>query len=397
VRERYDLIIVGAGAAGNAVAKDIEGINALVIEKRSIIGEPAECAGLVSKKSLEILDLDIDDLDFVQNRIYGAYIHSPRGKTYHIGGDKLHAYAIDRAKFDRFMANIAKNRGIEYLLNTKVEEVFKENSRIIVKSTDKEFETNVVIGADGVESMVRKTFFDQEPDEILFGIGAEVEGIDVDPKSVHVFFGKKLTPDFFAWIIPINEKGSKARIGLCMSYPPSKSPKTLLHDLFNYPTTRSFLEDTEITSIIAGRIPLGYMKRSAADNVILIGDSAFQVKPLSGGGIYPIAEASRACVSTLNEAFEKNDFSERRLKKYHDRWSEKLKKEILFGLWIRKRYRNMEDNDIERFLSYLERRDILEIINRYGDIDHPSRLIFPLTKKIPTLISLLPKIAGLFV
>lgn len=397
MRERYDLIIVGAGAAGNAVAKDVDNIETLVIEKRKVIGEPAECAGLISRKTLELLNLNPEDVDFVQNKIFGAYIHSPKGNTYRIGGDKLHAFAIDRGKFDRFMAKLAQDRGIKYLLDTKVEKITRINDKITVKTGDGEFEANVVIGADGIDSIVRRTFFDQEPEEILFGIGAEVEGINIDPKYVHVFFGGKLAPGFFAWIIPTDKNGKKARAGLCTSYPQDKSPKTLLHNLFNYPTTRPFLEDTEIISVIAGRIPLGYAKRSATNNIILIGDAAFQVKPLSGGGIYPIAEAAKICVDVLGEAFERGDFSERILKRYHDRWSEKLKKEILFGLWVRKRYRNMKDEDIEKFLSYLEREDILEIINRHGDMDHPSKLIFPLARKIPTLISLLPKIASLFI
>ena len=396
MREYRNLIIIGGGAAGNSLARRIENGEITVIERKEIIGEPAECAGLVSKKSLELMDIDLDESNFIQNRIYGAYIHSPKGEIYQIGGDRLHAYAIDRGRFDRFLADVAKRRGAEYILGAEAKKISREDNKIVVRTTSGEFEADIVVGADGIESIVRKTFFDEEPEEILFGIGAEVEGVEIDPRYVHVFFGKRLTPDFFAWMIPINEKGDKARIGLCVAHPPDRPPKRLLHDLLNYPTTKALLEKVEIINVIAGRIPLGYIRKSVIDNALLIGDSAFQIKPVSGGGIYPIAEASRICAEVLNKALERRNFSEKVLREYHIRWSERLKREILFGLWVRKKYRNMGDEDIERFLSYLKRDDIVEIVNKYGDIDHPSRLILPLTKKFPTMISILPKIVGLF-
>lgn len=389
MKERYDLIILGAGAAGNAVARKIEDIDTLVIEKREIIGEPPECAGLISKNCLDILG--INEGNFIQNEIYGAHIHSPKGEEYHIGGDRLHAYAIDRGEFDRFLAEEGKRKGNEYSVGMKAERVFRENKRVVVETKGYKFEAKLIVGADGVDSITRRTFFGYEPEEVLFGIGAEVEDVDLDPKNVHIFFGKNLAPGFFAWIIPISRDGKKARMGLCVTSPPPSPPKRLLHNLLNYHTTRPFLESAIVSKIIAGRIPLGYIKKSADDNVMLIGDAAFQVKPISGGGIYPIAVSSGICADIIKKAFEKNDFSRNMLQEYHSMWSEKLKRELVLGMWFRKVYRRMKDDELEKFLSYLKREDVINTINRYGDMDHPSKLILPMCRKIPALLSFLPR------
>lgn len=394
MKKHYDVLIIGAGAAGNAVASKIRDVETLLIEKKKIIGEPAECAGLVSKNCIDIMGFK--DERFIQNEIYGAYIHSPSGREYHIGGDKLHAYAIDRGEFDRFLAEKGEENGAEYLLGVRAEEVSRGERGIIVRTRGEEFECNILVGAEGIDSITRRTFFGYEPEEILFGIGAEIENTDIDPRNVHVFFGNKLAPGFFAWIIPTSRKGNKARMGLCTRYPPPYPSKKLLHNLLNYPTTRPFLEDIDIIKVIAGRIPLGYIKESAGDNVMLIGDSAFQVKPISGGGIYPIAISSRACAVTIEKALEEENFGKRVLKRYHEMWSGKLKKEIILGMWARRFFNKLKDDEIEKLLAHLKREDVIETINMYGDMDHPSKLILPLCRRIPGLLPLLPRFLTLF-
>lgn len=82
MKKDYDVIIIGGSAAGNSLARRIENGDIIVIERKEVIGEPAECAGLISKKSLELMDIDLDESNFIQNKIYGAYIHSPKGEIY---------------------------------------------------------------------------------------------------------------------------------------------------------------------------------------------------------------------------------------------------------------------------------------------------------------------------
>jgi len=395
----YDVVIVGGGAAGNAAAINIEG-EVVLIERKKSIGEPVECAGLVSKRTLETLEISLEES--VQNEIYGAYIHSPKGKTVEIGGDKLHAYAIDRTKFDRILSDKAAEKGVRYILNTEVTDIKRTPEGVTVIAKDREtsnkieVEANLLIGSDGAKSKVREIFFECKPSELLIGAGAEIEDVSIDPKFVHVFFGKSIAPGFFAWIIPTNRKGTKARIGLCTIAPPSRPVKSLFQSLYTYPTTRPYIEDSAIIKTIGGIIPLGYMEETVKNNIMLLGDAASQVKPLSGGGIYMSLLSSKFCSQVANSAIENNRFDEGILKGYHDLWSKEFKKEIMFGMWLRRKFVGMNDNDIEEGFKHLENEEILDVINRYGDIDYPSRLIVPLIKKFPYMLSSLPRLLSLF-
>ena len=62
---------------------------------------------------------------------------------------------------------------------------------------------------------------------------------------------------------------------------------------------------------------------------------------------------------------------------------------------IRKRFLQMDDSQVDKYLSYLNDEKILSIISKYGDIDYPSKLAFPLLKNIPILLKFLPEIMHL--
>ena len=93
--------IIGAGPAGLQTAMKIKelGFDATVFEEHEIVGEPAHCSGLISRKGVE--DLGINLSDSLQNEIRGAKIFSPCGNKLEIKMHKTVAYVVDRKKFDQ--------------------------------------------------------------------------------------------------------------------------------------------------------------------------------------------------------------------------------------------------------------------------------------------------------
>ena len=57
---------------------------------------------------------------------------------------------------------------------------------------------------------------------------------------------------------------------------------------------------------------------------------------------------------------------------------------------FRKIFKNLDDKKIDKYLEKLNEKKNIDIINRYGDIDYPSKLAFPLFKKNPSFVTLLP-------
>lgn len=391
--KEYDVAIIGGGPIGGYVAKKIaqNGFKVALLEEHKKIGEPLKCAGLVTPRVFDFLDFSEELV--VQNRVKGAHIHSPSNHILTIGGDRIHALAIDRSEFDKEIINYSVEEGADIFLESKVTSAKKHGDYIELKaSQNNDIKCKLLIGADGSFSKTREWFNLPQPIEILNGIGAELTNTNLDPDFVEIFVGKNIAPGFFAWIISTNENGTEARIGLCSVQNSSHPPKYYLSNLFKNKFFSLYLQDAKITKNIGGSIPLGALKKTYSSNVLLVGDSAAQVKPTSGGGIYTGLLCANYCSSVAIESLHKNDFSSRFLKKYHKLWMTDIGRELNLGMKFRKIFKNLTDHQTDKCIEKFQNPEITEIITKYGDIDYPSKLMKPLFKKVPSLIKLLPNI-----
>lgn len=385
--KKYDVIITGAGPIGGHVSKKIaeKNYSVAVLEKNDEVGKNLNCAGLVTKRVLEITKASSKT---IQNKIYGANIRSPSGKVLKIGGDHLHALVIDRINFDKEIMKQAEKKQVDVFLENKLKNVEKNKDRLKIKTSNQEFECKILVGADGPLSKTRKLFTLPEPKEFLKGIGAEVSNVSINQNFVEIFVGKNVAPGFFAWIIPTNKNGTEARIGLCTGQDALHPPIFYFKKFLKNKHTQPFLKDAEVTRKIGGVIPLGVLKKTFDDNFMIVGDAAAQVKPTSGGGLYPGLLSANHCADVAVESLEKNDFSSTALKKYHKLSSKDLIKELNRGMTFRTVFKKLSDDDFDKYLSKFNNQKIVDVINKYGDIDYPSRLVNPLIKKNPAIIKL---------
>lgn len=389
-----DVAIVGAGPIGGHIAQLIaqKGYLTSIIEEHHTIGLPMNCAGLISPRVLDLISISTSNL--IENTIKGAHIHSPSGEVLTIGGDIKQALVINRTIFDQKLIQKAENSGVYINTGSKVIHTKKENNTISITTTNKKtnktskIQSSIVIGADGPHSTIRKQFNFPEPKEFLRSIGAEVEQIHLDPHFVEIFLGRNIAPGFFAWAIPTNKQGTHARIGLCIEKQAPFTLKCYFNTLLKHP----LLKDVKIPKYSGGMIPLGALKKTTLDNVLLVGDAAAQVKPTSGGGIYPGLVCAKKCSDVVLDALQLNDCSNKKLMPYHHNWTEELGKELSFGMSFRRIFKKLDDKHINNYIKKLNQPKNIDIVNTYGDIDFPSKLIFPLLKKNPSFVKLFPKL-----
>jgi geranylgeranyl reductase family protein len=388
--DEYDIAVAGGGPVGCFVAEQLasKGRHVAVFEEHRTIGEPVHCAGLVTQRVFDISKCS--QTGIVQNKIYGACIHSPAGSTLTIGGEKVHGLVINRQRFDETLSQTAQTAGAELLTGYKVVSAKKEDNHmtLTIQQNEQTFPVrcNILLGADGPHSSIRKIFGFPHPNEMLQGIGAELSDATLDPRFVHIFVGRNIAPGFFAWVIPINTQGTTARIGLCIG----KQSNHSLQHYFTALLQQPLLQGTTVMKRFGGAIPLGPLKKTVDDHVMLIGDAAAQVKPTSGGGIYPGLLCATQCAIVAEEALQKQQFDGEFLKRYHTKWIKEIGRELSLGMRFRKIFTNLTDEQLTKYLEKLNNKKTIDIINTHGDIDYPSQLALPLIRTSPSLLSLAP-------
>jgi geranylgeranyl reductase family protein len=387
----YDVIIVGAGIAGSATGSSIaeQGNRVLILEEHREVGRPVQCAGLVTPRIFQF----IPENGCILNKVSGARIYSPNGNILEIDAGETKALVIDRVKFDQGLLESAIHKGCEVWLGAKAITAKRNNGlvEVAVLKNGEEFKikSKLLIGADGVQSKIAYWFGLKGPKFILSGFGAEMSGVDIDPKFVEIYLGNNVAPNFFSWVVPKAEKRhngyTPARVGLACT----KSKKNAYQyytQLFSHPILGKKLSSSKIVQYIAGGVPIGMVPKSYSDNLLLVGDSAGQIKPTSGGGIYTSMVCAKHCANTANLALENNDFGSKVLRSYHKAWQDEIGKELKHGFRLNKVYMHLTDAQLEDGFKLLGEKNILDLISHEGDIDYPSKLTTKLFKKIPQLL-----------
>ncbi|MCL5795079.1 MAG: NAD(P)/FAD-dependent oxidoreductase [Patescibacteria group bacterium] len=150
LKNKYDVIIVGAGPAGLMAAKVLAENNreVLVIEKNKVIG-PKVCGGGLTVKDFE-LGIPKKLVDRISNKVY---IHTLLQNSV-IESDKSFIATVDRKKLGQWMKKNLEKLGVK-IINDTVDNIKKEKNQIILKSNNI-LSYNYLIGADGSNSIVRQ-------------------------------------------------------------------------------------------------------------------------------------------------------------------------------------------------------------------------------------------------
>jgi len=389
----YDCIVVGGGPVGGYVAQKIaeKKYSVGLIEEHRDIGLPVNCAGLVTSRVLNFAQEFQEKFTLLP--IKGAHIHSPINQIYTIGGNKVHAYVINREIFDKVIVEKASETGVELLLGSHVVSIRKDADIVCTYHVNKQksmVRGKLLIGADGPNSIVRRSFDFPSPIEYIRCIGAEVSNISINPEYVEIFFDTRIAPGFFAWIIPINAEGTRARMGLGVVQKFSDQLKKCFENLIS----RARFDNATIESISGGSIPLGGLNKTTQEGVMLVGDAAAQVKPTSGGGLFPGLACAQICADIGLKALNANRVDDKFLSTYHSLWTKTIGKELTKGMFYRRIFFRFSNREFEKALKFLDNTTILNCVNSYGDIDYPSRLVVPVVKSMPMLLKSIP---GLFI
>ena len=148
-----------------------------------------------------------------------------------------------------------------------------------------------------------------------------------------------------------------------------------LKRLLKSPLIRSRIRGGPLHLVVGG-LPLGPPASTAADGIIAVGDAAGQVKPTSGGGVYPGLVSAKIAGEVAAAAACEGNSSVARLSEYDRKWRSALGGELRLGMVVHRMRAEMADSELDDLFRLLaDREDLIRIIEKEGDIDRPSRAI----------------------
>jgi len=384
--EERQVLIVGAGPSGLIAAREAaqRGVNVLVLEEHAEIGRPCHCAGLLSLDGVRKLGVPVDE-SFVQNKFRGALFFSPSGSSFKIERRRPVACVVDRVLFDRFLARQALECGVEIRLGCSVHDVLLKENEALVQSEKYRFKTGMVIDGEGVSSKIVKAAGLEPLDftRLLPGLQFELIGVDVNPDYVEIHLGRKIAPEFFAWVIPLGE--GSARVGLgCRGVNPREALNRFIEERFKG-------ERYECLAARSGLIVAsGPIKRTFGSRLLVVGDAAGQVKPTTGGGVILGGICASIAGRVAAEAVEDGRFEEAFLSRYERLWREELGKEFRYMLWARRIFNSLSDWTIDKLFELVIKENLQQVISEEGDMDFQSSVLSELLRQRRIFKLLLP-------
>ena len=356
------MVVIGGGPVGSYVAYKMAGMGneVVVLERKQRVGEQVCCTGIIGQECVSSFDIDSN---VVLRQANSAKLVSPSGKLLRLQREETQAYILDRAAFDTAMASRAQDSGAEYILDSPVSGIEIGGDRVRVETSNHEgrlnFEARAAVIAAGFGSRLVAGLGLGRVGDFAHGVQAEVETTGI--KEIKVYFGREIAPRFFAWLVPTSPR--MAWVGLMSRNNPGHYLRKLMSSLL---TQGEIVTDK--AELNYGGIPLKPLAKAYSERLIVVGNAAGQVKPISGGGIYYGLLCAEIAADTLHRALKSDDLSVKSLAKYERGWRRKLGWELKTGYWARKVFERLSDRQIDRIFDIVKANGIDETLLKAKDL-----------------------------
>ncbi|KYK22420.1 geranylgeranyl reductase [Thermoplasmatales archaeon SG8-52-4] len=359
---KYDVVIVGAGPAGTVTGRFAaeSGAKVLIIDRRQEVGVPVLCGEGVSRK--------IDDWGMLEGKRWiagsmdGARIYSPDRTMVKLSADMAGnetGYVVYRDIFDQELAYQAVKAGAKIMLNTTAVGLLKDNEKIKgVKARqfgqDFEIEADIVVGADGVESKIGlwggiETTL--KPKDLETCAQYTLSNIDCKDAYCDFYLGKNIAPGGYIWVFPKGKDIANVGIGILSSLSEAGLAKKLLD---NFIQNDPRLKNGEPLRFLAGAVPVSNPIESVRDNLMLVGDAARHVDPITGGGITCCLEGGKIAGETIGYAVNNQKFDKETLYSYEVGWKEAFGKKLRRNYLVKETVLNFDDKTFNMLADSLK-------------------------------------------
>jgi digeranylgeranylglycerophospholipid reductase len=377
-----DVLVVGAGPAGAVAAWEAKQaapeLDVVLLERDRAVGAPVRCAEGVGDAGLREF-ANPDGADWAARKITKVIFQAP-DDTEVLVAERGVGWVLDRTRFDAFLAAEASATGAQVLVGAEATAMARNGDsrwhvRVTQRGREEEYRARIVIGADGVETMVgRWAGLDTRvPSRDMESCAQYVlQGIACDPDAIYLQFSEAIAPGGYAWIFPKGVGVANVGLGLVALKTDGRNARQYLDAWVE----RRFPTAARTGYTVGGVIVHTTIKKTFAEGVMIAGDAAHMINPLSGGGINNAMKAGRLAGCTAAAAIRAGDTSEQRLAAYHRAWMELLGEDHLKYYRIKQALEDLDDaffNKLARTVNKIpqEKRSIGRIFT-HALIRHPQ-------------------------
>ena len=317
--EKRDVVVVGAGPSGSAAAKKCAqyGLRTLMLEKRQLPRNKI-CSGMImGPVAQSLIKQEFGDLpENIFSRpscLKGFMFHVPG-----IGSKRLESVTplTWRRDLDYWMNLKAQSEGVEIWQATKAVSLRQIGQVYLLKverdSVQCEIETKFIIGADGATSLIRKFLF---PDLVVKYAQTYQEhyylgGLELDKEYFHWFFPIEYSPSSFSVhhkddLLVVDVTGRVGRTGEL-----KRCAIDFLASNFGFAFTQKPVWKGSCLEPIMYRALTSHLFLPARENVLLVGDAAGLLLPVTGEGIGAGLKSGLLAAESVSEALKSGERSD---------------------------------------------------------------------------------------
>lgn len=281
---QWDLVVVGASFAGAACALAARraGLRVCVLERKRDPGIKLHTTGILVREVAEQTLLGCVPAAFV-HRVAHVRLYAPGLRSLSLRSPRYYFLTTDTPNVMRWLADEMRARGVELRLMQSFTDARRAGDGWQVQGLGR---TRWLVGADGAKSRVAACTGLGQVRDFLYGIEHEFAGASLrEPGALHCFLGKRFAPGYIGWAA---QNPAGVQFGLAFRHRPSRTGTPDIDGLRRAVGERLGLApELRPTSVRAGLIPCGGpVAPLAAPGVILTGDAAGIVSPVTAGGIH---------------------------------------------------------------------------------------------------------------
>jgi digeranylgeranylglycerophospholipid reductase len=384
----HDVIVVGGGPVGGWTAYHAAkgGADVLLIEKKQEIGAPLRCAEGLSRAGAQKAEIRLDKT-WISTEIRGAKIISPGGNVLTVdekqAGNEV-GLVLDRHLFDKGLCAEAARAGAKIMVKTAATGLIKEDGKI-VGITGTSFGEPIritarcVVGADGYESQVgRWGGLDTtiKPSDITSCFQYRMTNISAEPDFCEFLIGS-VAPGGYAWIFP--KGGDTANVGLGVLGSRLKHPGEVKGYLDKFVKSDPRLKNGQPLEAVGAAVSVSPpVEKAVADGLMLVGDAARVIDPITGGGIANGCIQAKFAGKVLGECAQVKDFSEAALQRYEKLWRDELENKLWRNWMAKEKLITLSDKTLDETVKVLSECDIKQM--------SVYNLLAALKEKLPDLV-----------